>query len=241
MKPVLVVSHRGDNLSAPENTLASAQKAVAAGADYVEFDVRQSADGVLYVMHDDTVDRTTNGTGLIAEMTSEQIDGLDAGSWFSPDFAGERVPRLDDFLGRIKGLCKIYCEIKQADVAAVIKMLRNFVSPDDAFLGSFSAEIRQEYRTIAPEVRRNIQLHVAGSLEKAIHHEQGHIFEFLESNITRDDVLEAKKRGLETMIFIDTPNTELFAELVRWQVDYVNLDHAALFRAVQQEVLLEMQ
>ena len=52
---------------------------------------------------------------------------------------------------------------------------------------------------------------------------------------------EAKKRGLETMIFIDTPNTELFAELVRWQVDYVNLDYAALFRAVQQEVLLEMQ
>ena len=50
-----------------------------AGADYIEFDVRQSADGVLYVIHDDTVDRTTNGTGLIAEMTSEQIDGLDAG------------------------------------------------------------------------------------------------------------------------------------------------------------------
>lgn len=241
MKPVLVVSHRGDNLSAPENTIASAQKAVAMGADYIEFDVRQSADGVLYVMHDETVDRTTNGTGLIAEMTSDEIDRLDAGSWFSPDFSGEKVPRLEDFLSHIKGLCKIYCEIKEAHVADVVSLLRGFGAPDEIFLGSFSPEIRQEYRTIAPELRRNIQLHVAGSLEQAVHHEQGHIFEFLETNITREAVQAAKKRGLETMIFIDTPNTELFAELVRWQIDYVNLDHAALFRAVQQEVLLAAQ
>ena len=241
MKPVMVVSHRGDNRRAPENTIASAKSAIALGADYIEFDVQQSADGVLYVMHDETVDRTTNGHGLISEMTSDEIDRLDAGSWFSAEFEGERVPRLDAFLRHIKGLCKIYCEIKQANVSDVVALLRGFGAPDDVFLGSFSADIRQEYRTIAPELRRNIQLHVAGSLENAIHHEKGHIFEFLETNITRDAVFEAKKRGLETMVFIDTPNTELFAELVRWQVDYVNLDHVALFRAVQQEVLLERQ
>ncbi|WP_417834535.1 glycerophosphodiester phosphodiesterase [Thalassospira xiamenensis] len=70
MKPVQLVYHRGDSLNAPENTFASAESAIVAGADYIEFDVRQSADEVLYVMHDATVDRTTDGTGAIAEMTS---------------------------------------------------------------------------------------------------------------------------------------------------------------------------
>ncbi|MCC9626011.1 glycerophosphodiester phosphodiesterase family protein [Thalassospira sp. MA62] len=238
MKPVKIVQHRGDNLNAPENTLAAAQRAVLSGADYIEFDVRQSRDGILYVLHDETVDRTTNGRGAIADLTSQEIDGLDAGSWFAPDFAGEPVPRLDVFLASIKGLCKIYCEIKQADVNDVVKALRRFGPAEDMFFGSFSAEIRQTFREAAPDIRRNVQRFIAGSLENAIHREHAHIFEFMEDEVSQDAVEEAKSRGLETMVFIDSPNAELFADLVTWQVDYVNLDHAALFRAVQQELLL---
>lgn len=99
--------------------------------------MRQSADEVLYVMHDATVDRTTDGTGAIAEMTSAEIDRLDAGSWFNPAFAGEPVPRLEDFLRRLKGRVKIYCEIKQADAGRVVDMLDGFAFGNDVFVSSF--------------------------------------------------------------------------------------------------------
>ena len=77
-----IVVHRGANHLAPENTAASARKAVELGCQYVEVDVRTSADGVMYVIHDPNVARTTDGEGFIRKMTSEQIDMLDAGSWF---------------------------------------------------------------------------------------------------------------------------------------------------------------
>nr|WP_323571654.1 glycerophosphodiester phosphodiesterase family protein [Rhizobium sp. 28DA2] len=75
-----IVSHRGANHFAPENTFAAADLALQQGADYIELDVRESADGVLYVFHDETLDRTTNGTGPIGHMLSSEIDALDAGS-----------------------------------------------------------------------------------------------------------------------------------------------------------------
>ncbi|WP_145062577.1 glycerophosphodiester phosphodiesterase [Adhaeretor mobilis] len=89
----LVLAHRGDSTSAPENTLAAIESS-AAKADLAEFDVRVSADGKLVLMHDSTVDRTTNGTGLVAGKTLAELQALDAGSWFSPAYAGEPVPTL---------------------------------------------------------------------------------------------------------------------------------------------------
>ncbi|MCA9241337.1 MAG: hypothetical protein KDA37_14100 [Planctomycetales bacterium] len=92
---VLVEAHRGASFAAPENTLASITAAVGS-ADLTEFDVRETADGKLVLMHDSTVDRTTNGTGLLASLTLSQVQSLDAGSWFSPAFAGEQAPTMID-------------------------------------------------------------------------------------------------------------------------------------------------
>jgi glycerophosphoryl diester phosphodiesterase len=89
----LVEAHRGDSIHAPENTVASIQSA-AGTADLTEMDVRVTADGALVLMHDSTVDRTTNGTGSVASLTLAQLQSLDAGSWFSPAFAGEPVPTM---------------------------------------------------------------------------------------------------------------------------------------------------
>ncbi len=100
---VMVVAHRGASRHAPENTLAAFRKAIELGADLIEFDVRQTRDGHLVVMHDDTVDRTTDGRGRVSQMTLEEIRKLDAGSWFGPQFKGERVPTLDEALETIKG------------------------------------------------------------------------------------------------------------------------------------------
>src|SRR5512140_48885 len=91
MGSVLVIGHRGNDLFAPENTVASFTAALGK-ADYVEFDGRLSSDGVLVVMHDATVDRTTDGTGAVDSLTLAQLQALDAGSWFSTGFTAERVP-----------------------------------------------------------------------------------------------------------------------------------------------------
>src|ERR1700730_3386827 len=93
-----VIGHRGACRYAPENTLASLYKAKQLGATWVEVDAMLTADDTVILMHDERVDRTTNGHGLVSAMSYAQIAQLDAGCWFAADFAGERVPTLLEFL-----------------------------------------------------------------------------------------------------------------------------------------------
>src|SRR3954447_960778 len=84
----LVLGHRGASAYAPENTFAAFDLAMELGADGIETDVRVTRDGVLVLLHDETVDRTTDGTGLVAELCRAELDALDAGSWFEAAYAG---------------------------------------------------------------------------------------------------------------------------------------------------------
>ncbi|MEP6774813.1 MAG: glycerophosphodiester phosphodiesterase family protein, partial [Chloroflexota bacterium] len=93
IKPMLI-AHRGGSLEAPENTLAAFRHAIEVGAKFVELDVQMSKDGVLVVIHDDTLDRTTNGTGPVGEHTYDELEKLDAGSHFAPDYSKETIPPL---------------------------------------------------------------------------------------------------------------------------------------------------
>jgi glycerophosphoryl diester phosphodiesterase len=96
--------HRGAPRLAPENTLASFRAAAAAGAKAVEFDVALTFDSRPVVFHDASLERTTNGTGLLAETTLEALSGLDAGGWFDPSFAGEMVPTLEETIDVLETL-----------------------------------------------------------------------------------------------------------------------------------------
>src|SRR6478736_95849 len=95
---MLVIAHRGASGNAPENTLAAFKKAVALGASFVETDLQLSRDAHFVAMHDDTVNRTTNGQGAVHDMTLTELRRLDAGSWFGSEFAGERIPTLEEIL-----------------------------------------------------------------------------------------------------------------------------------------------
>ncbi|HEV2250044.1 MAG TPA: glycerophosphodiester phosphodiesterase family protein, partial [Candidatus Limnocylindria bacterium] len=97
--PLWVVGHRGALALAPENTIAAFEVGLRCGVDLVEFDVQRTADGVPIVIHDDTLERTTSGTGRVRDRTFDEIRLLDAGIRFDPSFAGERVPSLDELLG----------------------------------------------------------------------------------------------------------------------------------------------
>ena len=93
-----IFAHRGSKGTHPENTLASFKEAVRVGSDGIELDVHLTKDGQLVVIHDETVDRTTNGTGEIRTLTLAEIKELDAGSWFHNKYAGEKIPTLEEVL-----------------------------------------------------------------------------------------------------------------------------------------------
>jgi glycerophosphoryl diester phosphodiesterase len=93
-----LVGHRGAKMNAPENTIVSIRRALEEGAAWVEFDVKLTSDDVPILIHDTTLERTTNGQGEVRQRTLADIRRLDAGSWFGPAFAGERVPTLEEAL-----------------------------------------------------------------------------------------------------------------------------------------------
>lgn len=93
-----VIGHRGAAAYAPENTLASFRAAKALGCSWIEFDVRLTGDGALVVCHDDALSRTTGRRGRISKLPLDTIQRMDAGSWFGPDFAGERIPTFNETL-----------------------------------------------------------------------------------------------------------------------------------------------
>lgn len=100
-EPAFIAGHRGDRADAPENTMPAFEAAIASGLRIVETDVQLTADGVPVLMHDPTVDRTTNGHGAVADLTLEQVEALDAGRWYSKKFTGTRVPQLTELLDLI--------------------------------------------------------------------------------------------------------------------------------------------
>jgi glycerophosphoryl diester phosphodiesterase len=111
-----VIAHRGARASAPENTLAAIRRAHEEGAVWLECDIKLTQDGVPILMHDDTLDRTTDGKGLVANTDWADIEKLDAGTWFSPSFRGERIPRLADVLSFVRDCgMRINLEIKPCE------------------------------------------------------------------------------------------------------------------------------
>ncbi|KZM50201.1 glycerophosphodiester phosphodiesterase family protein [Labrenzia sp. OB1] len=236
MKQAVIVCHRGASLMAPENTIASLEKAIDIGADVVEFDVRPSRDGILYVLHDAEVDRTTSGTGRIADMNSADIDALDAGSWFGPEFAGERVPRLDAFLDTCKGRIATYVEIKEGDPAEIRDMLAVRGMLEDAWTFSFDQAIRAEARAKVPDLKRMVLYMHVGSVDRAVA-QDAQILEFHHDNVEEDLVARAKEAGLITQMFYAGDDRAVFEKAVRCGVEQMNIDHVDVFRSVERELM----
>ena len=109
---LLNIAHRGASAYAPENTFAAFDLALAQGAEHVELDVHPTRDGEVAVIHDATVDRTTDGSGPVEGRTLAELQALDAGSWFATRYAGESVPSLDEVLKRYRGRLHVHIEIK---------------------------------------------------------------------------------------------------------------------------------
>lgn len=111
-----VIGHRGAAGYAPENTMVSFERGIALRADAIELDIHPSSDGQLVVIHDPTLERTTNGYGFVAQHTLAELKQLDAGSWFHPSFKNERIPTLVEVLNWARGRTRIVIEIKQGPI-----------------------------------------------------------------------------------------------------------------------------
>ncbi len=120
-----VIAHRGASGYAPENTFQAFDLALEMGADSLETDIRAAGDGVLVLIHDASLDRTTTGSGPVAECSVSRLGMLDSGSWFGPAFRGERVPLFEDFLALYAGRIHLTLEIKapgiEGEFARIIK------------------------------------------------------------------------------------------------------------------------
>ncbi len=152
-----VIAHRGFSSLAPENTLAAVREAIAIGADMVEIDVTLSSDGEIVVIHDETLERTTSGSGLVSDFTLAQLKELDAGSWFNPRFAGEHIPTLEEVLRTVDGKILLNIEIKSEAVergiaAKVIETVRRSEMENQVVISSFSPTALEKVHSQAPDL-----------------------------------------------------------------------------------------
>lgn len=163
LMPFQSIAHRGASALAPENTLASFEKAIELGFDYIELDVRLSKDKQLVVIHDANVMRTTDGEGLIEDLTVKEIKKLDAGSWFSPAYAGERIPLLNEVLKEVSGKTGIIIEMKspenQPGMTEILASMLNSFKPDNEIkVQSFHINEIKKFHQLAPEIPAGLLL-----------------------------------------------------------------------------------
>ncbi len=160
VKPGLLnIGHRGASGRFPENTLSSFRAAIEAGAEMCELDVQMTRDGVAVVIHDDTVDRTTDGHGPVAGLTLAELKRLDAGAWFDRKFAGERIPTLDEVLAAVKDRCALDIELKaKHSERQVCELMRKHRAIDTSstmpgMISSFEWDLLWRAREIEPAIR----------------------------------------------------------------------------------------
>lgn len=163
MNKPIIIAHRGAAKKAPENTMSSFKMALDMGAGGIELDVHLSSDDHLVVIHDEIVDRTSNGTGWVKDKTLQELRSLDFGSWFSPEFGGEQIPLLEEVLELIHGWDGLLnIELKSGPVfypdieKKVINLLNKFNMTDSTIISSFNHYSLAEIKKFFPSIRTGV-------------------------------------------------------------------------------------
>jgi glycerophosphoryl diester phosphodiesterase len=155
----LVFGHRGAKAYAPMNTLPAFELAMQQGAHGIELDVHRSKDGHVVIVHDFTIDHTTNGKGLVVEKTLAELKALDAGSWFGEQFNGVQIPTLDEVFGLVGKRMIVNVEIKSMDVESsdgveqvVAECIQRHAMQDHVIVSSFNPYTLIRFRQIMPDI-----------------------------------------------------------------------------------------
>jgi glycerophosphoryl diester phosphodiesterase len=197
---ITVISHRGEHLAHPENTLPAFQAAIDAGADFFELDVRTTSDGRLVLMHDHTVDRTTNGTGRVRNMTFDQIRALDAGAKFGSQFTGTAVPTFEEALNLAHGKIGVYVDCKDLAPADLVAALEKADMLDKVVIYG-GAGFLKGVLALRPSLKVMPEADNAATLQKLIANLNLHVAAF-DAGDFKDDVIAIAKRA-QVDIYVD--------------------------------------
>jgi glycerophosphoryl diester phosphodiesterase len=237
---VWVVGHRGAMGHCPENTLASFERGLELGADWIELDVHLSRDGALIVIHDETVDRTTNGHGLVQEHSLAELKALDAGAWYGPQYAGQRIPTLDEVLvwARQRGAA-VDIEIKNAPVyyagieEAVVHTLDRLSMTDQAIVISFDHRAVQRVKALDSRLLTGVLYAcrpVDGGIELARHAGADALLPHW-AYVTSEDVRAAHDAGLSVAPWVSSDPVVL-KSLIGAGVDAIGTNHPDVLKTL---------
>jgi glycerophosphoryl diester phosphodiesterase len=191
-KRVVVISHRGEHLRHVENTLSAFQAAIDAGADYFECDVRTTSNGRLVLMHDGTVDRTTNGKGRVSALNFAQIRALDAG--------GNRVPTFEEALNLAKGRIGVYVDNKQTKPAALVAAIEQAGMGAHVLIYASPSEARQ-IQALQPAWKMMPEADNAKQLQQLIDALHLQVAAFDDSDFNVATIAVARHAGID--IYVD--------------------------------------
>ena len=235
-----IIAHRGASAYAPENTLAAFRKAVELGADILELDIHQSKDSQLVVIHDGTVDRTTDGKGDVKDFTAAQLKQLDAGGWFSSRFAGERIPTLDEVFAGAPDSIVLLIELKEGSdeypgiEERVVALIRKRKAEQRVILKSFEGKVLEHLRSLAPDIPRlRIVVTEVPFLGLVVGHglETGSVLdanvEYVEHHwfgLTEGFIHDAHRKGYKVFVW-DVDDWDRMEEMIDMGVDGIETDH----------------
>jgi glycerophosphoryl diester phosphodiesterase len=233
---VQVTAHRGHSRAAPENTLSAVRKAIESGADYAEIDVRQTADGVVVLLHDSDLKRVAGDPRRIEELTYDEVRKLDVGSWFDPSFAGEHVPTLAEVIELARGRIKLNIELKingqdrrLAQEVARIVHEKDFES--ECLITSFAYDALREIKQRYPRQRTGlIVAHALGDVSQLEVDALSVRVDFLSDDLLR----AAHSRGREVHVWT-VKGAGQITRLIKRGVDNIITDDPDLAIRVRNE------
>jgi glycerophosphoryl diester phosphodiesterase len=230
-----IAHHRGASRYAPENTLPALEKSIRLGADFVEFDVHTTRDGKHILLHDGTLNRTTNGRGAVRDQEASAIAVLDAGFWFGRAFRGTLVPSLDAFLDAAGGRVELYVDAKDIAPEALAEVLSRHGLIDRAVVYQGVAYL-EELRRIDPRIRRMPPLRDPAKLDAVVERVQPHAFDTQWSILSKELIDRCHARGVK--VFSDAlglhESIEHYQRAIRDGIDLIQTDYPLrVLRAIE--------
>lgn len=229
-----ISGHRGANDIAPENTMASADSCIRYGIDVMECDVTISSDGVFYVLHDYTLDRTTNGSGHAYDHPASYLDGLDAGSWFGEEWADQKLLRFQDLLKRAKkNDLDITVDYRKGDFGELVALIKKEGMLKRTYFTFSETEDCIEFRRQFPKIK-TLQAYATSieDMEEAVRLYQPNIIVCWADDMTQEFVDECHNRGLKVLALVlgMEDKTAENRKVVELGVDVVATDRPKAFK-----------
>ena len=226
--PVMVIAHRGFSGEAPENTLAAFQKAIEVGSDMLELDIHLTKDHEAVVIHDGTLERTTDGQGKVADFTLKELKKLDAGFRFSPQFSGERIPTLKEVLELAQGRVLVNIEIKnpspgQYSIGEIADRALQEVNRakmlDRVILSSFNPLALERIQALEPRARVALLYHRDwNSPQEVTGGKSWSVLNLRKNFLTKEKIANTHQQGMKVNVYTVDAEEEM-EQFIRWGID----------------------